>query len=154
MANGRKTGGRQLGTPNKATEEKKRLAAEIAERTMLDARAKGKQLGKEVLADFMELFTNIARYYQPKALGGKEKHRRRSELKFLQYANLAIDCANKVANYQSAKFGALPVSASPPTPPQPEPAPAPTGKTAEVIDMKTDVRVSHLSYMRMIGHGK
>ena len=62
---GERRGGRQEGTPNKATVQKQLVAAQIAERTVADARTMGKKLAKEVLEDFMLHFADIAEQYRP-----------------------------------------------------------------------------------------
>jgi hypothetical protein len=58
---GVRIGGRQKGTVNKSTVER-RLQAE---RERAEAKATGKKLAKERLDEFMELFVGIARFYQP-----------------------------------------------------------------------------------------
>lgn len=96
---GERIGGRQKGTPNKATME--RLLR--AERATRDAKAAGRKIAKDVLDDFMTLFAGAAAYYQPKA--GNEGVA--DETKFLSYATLAIDCAKALAPFQSPTFRSI-----------------------------------------------
>jgi hypothetical protein len=48
-----------------ATIERERIAAQIAERTVMDARTHGKKFAKEVLEEFMHTFATMAAVYQP-----------------------------------------------------------------------------------------
>lgn len=112
MARGRKTGGRRRGTPNKATLEK----ALVAARSIADAKAAGKKLAKEVLEDFMLLFAGMAAHFQPVS-PSRAPNLYADEEKFLRYSQAAIDCASKLAPYQSPTFKSVAVS--------PETAPPP-----------------------------
>ncbi len=98
MARGKKTGGRRFGTPNRATLEK----ALIAERTAAEARAEGKRLAKEVLAELMDIFAETA-----------ERFRRRGDWeKFERWAMHAVEAARALAPFQSPRFSAVMVGAS------------------------------------------
>jgi hypothetical protein len=111
MARGRKTGGRRRGTPNKATAEN----ALIAARTVADAKAAGKKLAKEVLEDFMLLFAGMAAHFQPAPPGaGPNPHA--DEDNFWKCSEAAIDCAVKLAPYQSPTFKAVAVVPQTPVP--------------------------------------
>lgn len=106
---GKKKGGRSAGTPNKATAEK----LEVARIEVENARGSGKKLAKEILEDFMHLFTRRAQAY---AGAGVEilsgvKRMKKNDDKFLLYAKLAVDVARDLADFQSPKFRAIMVSA-------------------------------------------
>ena len=59
------------------------------------------KLGREVLAQYMLTFDELA-----------EQHRKTDEIKFRQYAELAVACAKALAPYQSPTYRAI-VMASP-----------------------------------------
>lgn len=105
---GERRGGRVKGVPNKATIEK----AKIAELTVVEARAVGKRLAKKLLEDFALRFAEIAAHYQP-ALPGAKPNQYENEEKFYKNAELAIDCAHKLAPYQSPTFRAVVVAPVP-----------------------------------------
>lgn len=109
MMRGKKTGGRSKGTPNKATIEKDRIAAEIAARTVADAQVSGKKLAKEVLDEFMHLFAGMAAHHQPLPKGqiNADPKRNPDRAEFDKYAMLAVDCARRLAPYQSPTFQAI-----------------------------------------------
>ncbi len=107
---GERRGGRHKGVPNRATIEK----AKVAELALAEAKAQGRKLAKDVLEDFMHLFAGMAAHYQPIPEGqavppGRAPH----EGKFGEYSRLAVDCAHKLAPYQSPTFRAI-VIAPPP----------------------------------------
>lgn len=110
-APGERRGGRTKGKKNRGTIEKERVAAEIAARTVMDARVAGKKLAKEVLEEFMFLFAGMAATYQPLPPGtitppGHEP----DPAKFNEYARLTVHCASKLAPYQSPTFAAIAIS--------------------------------------------
>lgn len=97
MARGRKTGGRKLGTPNKATIEK----SLIGERAVAEAKAAGRRLAKEVLSDVMNIFAEFA-----------ESFREQGELdSFMVWAVRAVECAKALAPFESPRFSAVTVGA-------------------------------------------
>lgn len=111
--------GRPKNSRNKATIERERVAAEIAQKTVADARVAGKKLGKEVLDEFMHLFAGMAAAYQPAPPGmeiAPSPGRRPDEAKFEKYALLAIGCARDLARYQSPTFQAIQIAPPPPPP--------------------------------------
>jgi hypothetical protein len=108
MARGRKTGGRTRGTPNKATIEKALVAAARA----IDAKAAGRKLAKEVLEDFMLLFAGMAAHFQA-APPGTPPNPYADEGSFWKCSEGAIDCAAKLAAYQSPTFKAVAVVPQP-----------------------------------------
>mgnify|MGYP000735891981 CR=1 FL=1 len=111
MAKGFKTGGRQKNTPNKATVER----AVVAERIVRETEMSGRKLGKEVLADFMDVFAALATYHQPLPDGMTvPQGRKPDEAKFEKYARLAIQAAKDLAPYQSPTFRAIQIAAPPP----------------------------------------
>jgi hypothetical protein len=98
MARGKKTGGRKLGTLNKATIER----ALIAELDTAETKASGRKLAKETLEDFMHTFVQAAQGF-----------RERGDLdKFREWATLAIECAKALAPFQSPRLSALAVGAA------------------------------------------
>jgi hypothetical protein len=68
----------------------------------------GKKLGKEILEEFMMVARGMAAKYQP-APPGQPKQPHQNETKFLTYAEFVVNCAWKLAEYQSPKFRAIAV---------------------------------------------
>lgn len=153
--------GRPKGRKNKSTLEKERVAAEIAARTVMDARVAKKPLAKEVLATFMELFGGVTRHFQPSGSDYVAMKARREaaargqppppfpdnpnadEEQFLRYAQLTVHCAKELAPYQSPTFKNISV-----------PEPEPPMKTIDqdgnnVIDMKDPLMVARI-YRRIM----
>lgn len=106
---GKKHGGRIKGTKNKATVERERVAAEIARKTVVDARVTGKKLGKDTLEDFMLVFAGMAAYHQPAPPNAPQNPNENRQM-FLEEARLAIQCAKDLAQYQSPTFKAIAVT--------------------------------------------
>jgi len=98
----KKTGGRKAGVRNKTTQRR----IDAAERTILLAKAGGKRLAREVLEDFVELFSAIALTHQP-ALPGAERNPNYDEKKFEKFARLAVETATALASYQTPKLKAV-----------------------------------------------
>jgi hypothetical protein len=69
-----------------------------------EAKASGRQLAKDVLSDFTEIFKSMAVQYLP--LAGNENA---DESKFEKWARLAVDCAARAAPFQSPTFRAVTV---------------------------------------------
>jgi hypothetical protein len=105
---GQRRGGRQKGTRNKATVEK----ALIAEQVIARAEMAGKKLVKEVLDKCMGLLMGMVAFYQP-SLADKPPNPNADEDKFEKWARLAIECAAKLAPYQSPTFRAVVVAPAP-----------------------------------------
>lgn len=98
MARGRKTGGRKLGTPNKATVE----LALLAERAIVEANAVRKRLAKEVLEEHMHAFAETAAHFRERGdWAGFERR-----------ALHTVDCAKALAPFESPRFSAVMVGAS------------------------------------------
>jgi hypothetical protein len=110
---GERRGGRQEGTPNKATVQKQLVAAQIAERTVADARTMGKKLAKEVLEDFMLHFADIAEQYRPTPPEAEHQNPHSDEARFNKYAAIAMECARSLAPYQSPTFKAVQIAPAP-----------------------------------------
>jgi hypothetical protein len=91
MAHGRKTGGRKLGSLNKATVQRALLAERAA------AEGAGKRLAKDVLQDFMELFVEAAAHFRERG----------DWREFERWALHTVDCAKSLAPYQSPRLSAL-----------------------------------------------
>lgn len=158
MAKGKKTGGRKPGSRNKALVERDRIAAEIAARTVADARKPGQKLGKETLRDVRDAMISMAATYQPLAPGIKEpapgRHPPDPEM-FFRCITIGLQAARWLAEFESPKFKAvfhadyqMPGAAG-----QPGDDAKPVAG-AEIIDLKTDVRAAHHTYMRAISYGK
>lgn len=138
-------GGRKRGSRNKAVIERERIAAEIAARTVADAKISGKKLAKEVLDDFMHLFAGMAAHHQPIPKGqpippGRDPDR----AMFEKYAQMAVSCAADLAKYQSPTFKAVQIVDQPQVVERP---------SAQVIDLATDVSALQARYQRMIKAG-
>ena len=98
----KKTGGRKSGVRNKTTQRR----IDAAERAIVLAKAGGKRLAREVLEDFLELFSAIALTHQP-ALPGAEPNPNCDEKKFEKFARLAVETATALASYQTPKLKAV-----------------------------------------------
>jgi hypothetical protein len=79
-----------------------------AQREVDDACKTGKKLAKDVLEDFMHLFAGMAAVYQPTA-PGQPPNPHANEAAFKDAAERAIDCADKLAPYQSPKLKTIQV---------------------------------------------
>jgi len=98
----KKTGGRRAGVCNKTTQRR----IDAAERAIVLAKAGGKRLAREVLEDFLELFSAIARTHEPTPPGA-ERNPNYDEKKFEKFARLAVDTATALASYQTPKLKAV-----------------------------------------------
>lgn len=132
-----------MGAKNKRTLENERVAAQIAERTVADARTAGKRLAKEVLEEFMFLFAGMAATYQPMPPNAPLSPTQ-DEPKFERYAKLAIECAHKLAPYQSPTFQAVAVMT--PTPEVRE-----TLMGQEIANVNDPITLSRV-YRKLIQH--
>lgn len=103
---GERRGGRQKGTPNKVTAEQ----ALSAERVLAKAKVSGRRLGKEVLDYYMHVFAEIADTERAAALTEKPENAREHEARFERFAKYAIDCAQKLAPFQSPTFRAIQIA--------------------------------------------
>ena len=94
----KKTGGRKAGVRNKTTQRR----IDAAERAIVLAQAGGKRLAREVLEDFVQLFSAIAQTHQP-ALPGAEPNPNYDEKKFEKFARLAVDtaCARQLSDAEA-----------------------------------------------------
>lgn len=126
-APGERRGGRRPGSKNKKGSERELIAAaivekvkagtaskaEIQERAMIAAREiqraneQRSKLAKEYLEEFVIVLYSMAARYQA---GGKQPN----EEKYKEWLKLAIDCATKLAPYQSPTFRAIVVAPPPP----------------------------------------
>ena len=103
----KKTGGRKAGVRNKTTQRR----IDAAERAILLAKAGGKRLAREVLEDFLELFSAIALTHQP-ALPGAERNPNCDEKKFEKFARLAVEISPVIKRRSSRRCLWAPISAS------------------------------------------
>lgn len=149
----RANAGRTPGAKNKATIEREELPlkemraaeAEAALRANAALPGRPKKLAKEVLDEFMHLFAGMAAFYQPTPPGVAVANRNASETKFVQYARLAVACAESLADFQSARFKAIMVTAAPADNARP-------GDDAKVVNMldQADQSTASGAYLRMI----
>lgn len=101
---GVRQGGRQKGTPNKASVERALVAARIAQE---QAGKPGRKLAREVLDDLMHTFLGMAAQHQPLPEGVVPMNGQKpDEAKFVEYATLAGSFAKDLAPFQSPKFKA------------------------------------------------
>lgn len=108
---GVRIGGRQKGTVNKRTLEKRVIEAEIARRTLADAKAEGRKLAKEVLEELMHVFLEAAMMFKPafrKLAKGQKSDA--NEERFQIYSRLTKECATALAPFQSPTFKAVAVT--------------------------------------------
>ena len=94
---GERRGGRQKGTPNRKTVERQLIAERMLQHP--PAGIESGKLGREVLAQYMNTFDELA-----------EQYRKADEAKFRQYAELAVACAKALAPYESPTYRAIVVS--------------------------------------------
>src|SRR5258708_9486706 len=130
------------GSKKRSTIEKERQAELIAERTVMDARASGEKRAKDVLEDFMNVFASMAAHHQP-APPGHLPNQNEDKAEFYRNAEFAIDCAAKLASYQSPTFKAIMVA------PPPPPPPAPPTIDGEVVRIDDPVVLGNI-YRRMV----
>jgi hypothetical protein len=98
---GERRGGRQRGTKNRKTLERELMAERMLQHA--PAGIESGKLGREVLAQYMHTFDELA-----------EQYRKTDETKFRQYAELAVACAKALAPYQSPTYRAIVLSPPPP----------------------------------------
>lgn len=106
---------RPKGTLNKATIQKRELAANIAAREVADARFEGKKLAKERLAEMLDMFIGMAAVFQPDnprqvAVDPSKSNPHADEERFLTYIREAKQVAIALAPYQSPTFRAIAIS--------------------------------------------
>jgi len=89
---GYRYGGRQKGVPNKATREK----ALRAERAVAEAKAQGKKRAVDVMEMIMNDYMNMAEACKSNEL--------LFDAEFVKWAELALNAAKDLANYQSPKL--------------------------------------------------
>lgn len=104
----RPNAGRKLGSRNKAVIERELLAEQVAARANMN----GERLGKEVLAEFMTWFRDLAERVKPK-YGPNGEVISGDEREFERWARRALQCAKDLAPYQSPQYRAIAVAASP-----------------------------------------
>jgi hypothetical protein len=125
-----KTGGRKRGTPNKRTAEN----ALIAERKLVEAKAAGIPLGKEMLERLMLDFAEMAELYKPKP--GK-KPTPEQALQYERWTLHTLHAASELAPYQSPTLRAIYV---PPTEP---PVHRVTKFELKIFDSQRDRMIEH-----------
>lgn len=95
---GIRIGGRQKGTPNKATAERERAIAEAAGRPV----PIGQRLGIDYMRDAVKQFYALAARYQKGSADYNEE-------KFAKYMKLVHDCGYDIAQFETPKLGILAV---------------------------------------------
>jgi hypothetical protein len=147
-----KRGGRHPGSKNKATIERELIAsrelaareAELAqgEARILAARRAGQKLAKEVLEDLMNLGMGMVGTYQPYPPNQRQNPNYDDD-KFWRAADFTRECAAALANYQSPKYKAVAIMATP----------APKEADRSVPGGKVIGKIGNpmLVYQRMIG---
>jgi hypothetical protein len=103
-------GGREPGQLNRRTREQRMIAAEIAERQLMETKTTGKKLAREVLQQFMITFHDMAVAVQPVVANGK-KNPRADANEFERWAMHACEVAKWLAPYQSPTFKAIGINA-------------------------------------------
>lgn len=115
---GQRFGGKAKGSKHKATIQRELIAAEIAARTVADAKINNKPLAKEVLDQFMHVFAGMAATFQPLPPGAQPKPGHTpNEDKFEKWAVLAVKTARDLAQFQSPTFKAIAITPPPETNP-------------------------------------
>jgi hypothetical protein len=137
---GQRFGGRTKGTPNKATVEKAIIAEQVTQR----AQMQGRKLAKEVLDDFMTVFTGMAARVQPTYAADGRTLIGGDPNEFERWAVHARDTATALAKYQSPTMRAIEVRQAPQE--------APLSAGANVLDLvanKTPMDAANV-YRRLI----
>ncbi len=127
MAIGKKTGGRQKGSLNKATRERldraravEQVAAEIGKPGSVTAIAlhkalEGRRLAKDEIAEVVPIIKGIVEHYQRKSTAINKKTGllvvKGDPSDFKEWLRLFVDTCFKLADFQSPKFRAIMVSA-------------------------------------------
>jgi hypothetical protein len=140
--------GRKRGTRNKATIERERIAAEIAARTVMDARTAGRKLAKEVMQDFLPIMAGMAAYYQPTFPGMSAHNPNSNDKEFQRWFELMLDLADKLAPYESPTFKAIAVNLAPTMPVMPA-LPDPKAIDGNVVPLHDSASLAQ-AYRRMV----
>ena len=148
MANGRKTGGKQKGTPNKATLAAQRAAAQ----QVIDRSMAGKQeLAIHVLEKLMKVAEGATSLHRPttsqELQGGATPNPDGDWDKFGQWFDRTVHCAQALANYQSPKFKTITAYMAPATPP--DPAENARQIDAKVVDLNDPVELQRIYRLRI-----
>lgn len=113
---GERRGGRQKGTPNKATRERQINAAAEIDR----ARREGRELAKDVLERFMKLAEGACAVNRPTAAEdiakGKAENPDGDWGRFGEWFDRTVYCAKELAKYQSPQIKGVDAPAPPPDP--------------------------------------
>jgi hypothetical protein len=104
-----------------------------------------RKLGKEVLEEFMMIGRGLAAKYQP-AQPGQPKKPAQNESKFFMWAEFTVNCAWKLAEYQSPKFKAIAVRAED----LPATAPSPPSEDGNVLPFPRDPVEASRVYLRFM----
>ena len=105
-------GGKRKGQWDRATLEAELAAAQQQLVELSKKRQAGRKLAIEVLDDVMHLAMGLAAKHQPLNQGEVEikGQREPDDGKFVQYLELTIDTAGRLANFQSPKFKSTTIS--------------------------------------------
>ena len=108
---GQRFGGRQKGTPNKATVEKQRKAAEAIAGELISARAAGRKLAKEHMQDMLPVLVSMVAYYRP-AVPGMPENPHGNAKQFERWLVHFMSLCRSLAPYESATFRAVDLRAT------------------------------------------
>jgi hypothetical protein len=144
MAKGRRTGGREKGTPNKTTRD--RIAIVAASERATQAKKLGRKQATEVLDDLMHTAMSMAVKYQPPAPGMESP----DEAKFMEWLQVAGVFAKALAGFQTPKLKAVMVNLAPTLPEQ---KPATIDQQGNVLDMDDPKQLARVyaSMVRRVG---
>src|ERR1700687_5370250 len=109
MAKGKKTGGRQKNTPNKATLERQINAAQVIDR----ARKEGRDLAVTVLERLMNVANEMTLLARP---GPKKREKTPNWDHFGDWFDRTVYCAKELAKFQSPQIKAMEAPSPPPDP--------------------------------------
>jgi hypothetical protein len=149
MAQGRKTGGRAKGTPNKATLEREEEAARALDRS----RATGRPLAKDRLDELLDVALGAMQRHQPvtrdmvqraRAAGNTAVKESKGDWGgFGDWWDRAAFAAKALAPYQSPQLKAIAMQMAPP----PEPTKVPEPANVHQID---DANAASRVYLRTV----
>ena len=105
---GERRGGRQPGTLNKATIERRELAALEAKKTYEHAKL-GQKLAKHTLAEMLHTVYTLAEIYKPTDPIARKKNPHGNEKKFEKWLRFSLDIARALAPFQSPTLKAIAV---------------------------------------------
>ena len=145
-APGERRGGRKKGTPNR----KVNAIDFVADLHGLP-RPTTHKLAKERLRELMEIFIGAAAHFQPSVRPGDAPKPHGDWNRFMEFGRLGMECAAKLAPYESPTFRAIMVTHGGSAADAPAPAKHPG---AEVIPLNDAVGASRVYRMIVSGGGE